>query len=125
MSPIALYLVYAVVMLAALGCFILAYRHRLDLPVHKRYGILGIALGLGGVVVVIALSWAFGWTVPARHGEIVDIHRRWFAPASTVLMLFVGVTGALRLRVHTRLYTLLFPLYLVAVATAIVGYWPF
>ena len=76
-------------------------------------------------MVVIAASWAFGWTVPARHTEIVDIHRRYFAPVSTLLMLLVGITGALRWRIHTKLYTLLFPLYFVAVATAIVGYWPF
>jgi hypothetical protein len=112
-------------MLAALGCFLLAYRHRLDTPRHKRYGITGIALGLGGVIVVIAVSWAFGWTVPVRHAEIVSAHRRFLAPVSTLLMLLVGVTGALRWRIHTKLYTLLFPLYLAAVVTAIIGYWPF
>jgi len=112
-------------MLAALGCFAQAYRHRLDLPRHKRFGITGIALGLGGVVVVIAASAAFGWTVPVRHADIVWIHRRLFAPASMLLMLLVGISGGLRWRIHTKLYMLLFPLYLATVATAIVGYWPF
>ncbi|MCP5068122.1 MAG: hypothetical protein GY946_16290 [bacterium] len=125
MPPAALYAVYAAVMLAALGCFILAYRHRLDLPRHKRFGISGIVLGLGGVAVVIAVSWAFGWTVPTRHADVVWIHRRFFAPASTLLMLLVGISGGLRWRIHTRLYPLLFLLYFCAVATALVGYWPF
>ncbi len=43
---------------------------------------------------------------------------------ATFLILLTATSGALRWRIHTRMYLLLFPIYLATVASALIGYKP-
>lgn len=121
-SPV-LYYTYGLVMLASLGCFGQAYRMRLVTPVHKRWGMAGVALSLGGIVIVLVLTYALGWHVDQRFPGVVRVHRV-LALAATALVLLIAVSGWRRWRIHTRLYVAFFPLYIATVATALVGYTP-
>lgn len=123
MSSALLYYVYGLVMVASLGCFVQAWRTRLATPVHKRWGVSGVALALAGIVVVLIVTYALGWRVEQRFPTVVRIHRT-LALAATALMLFVGFTGWRRMPIHTRLYVVFLPLYLATVATALLGYRP-
>ena len=124
MPSAVLFFAYVVVMTVALGCFVQAFRKRFDTPVHKRWGITGCLLSLGGIVTVLVLSYAMGWRVPQRFPDVVLWHRR-FAYVGTILILLIMATGALRiLRVHTRLYVVFFPVYVIALVLAIIGYKP-
>lgn len=123
MPSAILYIVYGLVMLVSLLCFALAYRHRLITPVHKRYALTGTALSLGGIVVVLILTYAFGWRVDQRFPDVVRVHRI-LALFATALVLFIAFTGWRRWPIHTRLYVVFFPLYVLTVGTALVGYQP-
>ena len=69
MPSAVLFFTYVVVMTAALWCFVQAFRTRFDTPVHKRWGITGCLLSLGGIAVVLVLHYALGWTVDQRFPE--------------------------------------------------------
>ena len=118
-----LYFLYLAVMTAGLACFIQAWRHRLVTPVHKRWGITGTALSLGGIAVVLLGAEFLGWVVDQRLPWLVTIHRR-IALASTALLILTAVTGAMKARIHKKLYVVFLPLYVAALVTAIVGYRP-
>ena len=123
MPPAVLYFTYLIVMAAGLFCFLQAWRHRLDTPVHKRWGITGTALSLAGIAVVLVGAWLWGWRVEERLPEVVVFHRR-IAYLGTGLLLLTAITGALRHPVHKRLYLVFLPVYVVVLATAVVGYRP-
>ena len=123
MPSALLYYTYGLVMLASLACFGQAYRTRLDTPVHKRWGMTGMALSVGGIVVVLVLTYAFGWRVEQRYPDVVRVHRA-LALLATALVLFIGISGWRRWPIHTKLYLAFFPLYIATVATALAGYTP-
>ena len=123
MPSAVLYYTYGLVMLASLVCFAQAFRTRLVTPVHKRWGTAGAALSLGGIVVVLLLTYAFDWRVDQRYPDVVRVHRL-LALGATALVLLIGVSGWRRWPIHTRLYLPFFPLYVATVATALVGYAP-
>ncbi|MDJ0973142.1 MAG: hypothetical protein QNJ98_01605 [Planctomycetota bacterium] len=123
MPSALLYYTYAAVMVASLGCFAQAYRTRLVTPVHKRWGIAGAALSLGGIVVVLIATYVLGWIVDQRLPDVVRVHRL-LALAATALVLLIAISGWQRWRIHTRLYIVFFPLYIATVATALIGYTP-
>jgi hypothetical protein len=119
-----LFVVYMGVMGAALACFLGAFATRRRTPVHRRWGILGVALDLAGTVVVLVLHRGLGWSLPARDPTVVLWHRG-FAYVATALVLAVAVTGWRRAKVHPRIGPVLVPVYAVTLALALVGYWPF
>ena len=122
--PAFLFLVYMAVMGAALACFGRAFRVRKTTPVHRRWGIAGVALDLAGTLVVLVLHRVLGWTLPARDVDVVRWHRG-FAYVATALVLAVAVTGWRRARVHHKIAPALLPVYAVTLALALVAYWPF
>jgi hypothetical protein len=121
-SPV-LFFGYLAVMAAALACFLQAFRQRLDTPVHKRWGIVGTCLSLGGILVVILGAEMLGWRVEQRYPLVVIIHRK-IALVSTALLILTALTGALRLRLHHKLYVVFLPTYIATLLTAMVGYRP-
>lgn len=123
MPSAVLYYTYGAVMVASLACFAQAFRSRLVTPVHKRWGITGAALSLGGIVVVLIATYALGWRVDQRYPDVVRVHRV-LALIATALVLLLGVSGWRRWPLHTRLYIPFFPLYVATVATALLGYTP-
>ena len=123
MPSAVLYFTYLLVMSGGLVCFLQAYRHRFDTPVHRRWGITGTCMSLAGIVVVLVGAWVWGWRVEERLPDVVLFHRR-AAYAGTALLLLTAVTGALRMRLHKRLYVVFLPVYVVVLATAIIGYRP-
>jgi len=123
MPSSVLYFGYLAVMAAALACFMQAFRNRLETPVHKRWGILGTCLSLGGVVIVIAGAELFGWRVDQRLPWVVALHRK-IALVSTALLILTALSGALRWRVHRRLYLVFLPVFVTALLTALIGYRP-
>ena len=123
MPSAVLYFLYLAVMTAGLACFLQALRHRHVTPVHKRWGITGTALSLGGIAVVLLGAELFGWRVDQRLPWLVTIHRR-IAVVSTALLILTAVTGAMRARIHHKLWVVFLPLYVAALLTAIVGYQP-
>ena len=123
MPSALLYYTYGAVMVASVVCFAQAYRTRLITPIHKRWAIAGTALSLGGIVVVLIVTYAFGWRVDQRFPDVVRVHRV-LALFATALVLFIGFTGWRRWPIHKRLYVAFFPLYAVTVGTALVGYQP-
>lgn len=123
MPSAVLYFLYMAVMTAGLACFVQAWRHRRVTPVHKRWGITGTAISLGGIVVVLLGAEVFGWRVDARLPWLVTIHRQ-IALVSTALLILTAVTGAMRARIHKKLYVLFLPMYVAALVTAIIGYQP-
>ena len=118
-----LYFTYGGVMLAALVCFVRAFQTRLDTPVHKRWGIAGVALSLGGILVVVFGAYVFGWQVNIRSMDVVIWHRR-IALVSLVLLCMIAITGATKHRLHRRLYVVFLPVYVVSLITAAIGYQP-
>jgi hypothetical protein len=123
MPPSVLYYCYLGVMTAAFGCFLQAFRSRRHTPTHKRWAITGVALSLGGIVVVLAGAYLVGWHVPSRFPGVVIWHRR-LAYAATLLIVLLAVSGARRWPIHKRLYVIFLPLYAVVLALAAVGYRP-
>lgn len=123
MQPEVLYFTYLVVMAAGLVCFLQAWRHRLDTPRHKRWGITGTALSLTGIVVVLVGAWLWGWRVEERLPDVVAFHRQ-IAYLGTALLLLTAITGALRMPLHKKLYMVFLPVYVLVLATAVVGYRP-
>jgi hypothetical protein len=123
-SPVAQFLVYAGVMAAALGCFLAAFATRKDTPVHKRWGIAGVSIDLGGTAVVLFVYRVLGWTAPPNDPDLVRWHRG-FAYAATALVVLVGVSGWRRWPLHTRLWPAFLPVYAVTYALALLAYWPF
>ena len=118
-----LFFLYLVVMGAGLGCFLKAYRTRLDTPVHKRWGIAGTLISLGGICVVLLATYLWGWRVEQRFPEVVLWHRR-LALVSVSLLILTALTGMLRIRIHTRLYLIFLPVFILALVTAAIGYRP-
>lgn len=123
MPSALLYYTYGAVMLASVVCFIQAYRRRFVTPIHKRWAVTGMALTIGGIVVVLVVTYAFGWRVDHRYPVVVRIHRL-LALGATALVLFIGYTGWRRSPIHKRLYVVFFPLYVATVLTALIGYRP-
>jgi len=123
-SPLVLYPLYLGVMGAAAVCFVMAYRRRYVTPRHMRWALTGLVLDLAGTLVVLVFHRLLGWGIPAAHAGVVLWHRR-VAYVSTALLLLVALSGWRRWPVHPRLAVVFLPLYLVTLALAIVGYWPF
>ena len=123
MGSTTLYYLYAIVMLAALYCFVRAWQTRFVTPIHKRFALIGVALNVGGVLAVIVAHRLWGWQVNHRIEDVVVWHRR-LAYVSSALIIFIAITGALRMHIHKRLYIVFFPLYIVVLVTALVGYGP-
>jgi hypothetical protein len=123
MPSSVLYFGYLAVMAVALACFLQAFRRRLETPVHKRWGILGTCLSLGAIALVIAGGRLFGWEVEVRLPWVVAVHRK-IALGSTALLILTAVTGALRHRLHRRLYVVFLPVFIAALLTAMIGYRP-
>jgi hypothetical protein len=116
--------VYAGVMGAALACFGVAFAVRKRTAVHKRWGVAGVAIDLGGTVVVLFVYRVLGWTAPPHDPGLVPWHRG-FAYAATAFVVLVGVSGWRRWPVHTRLWPVFLPLYTVTYALALAAYWPY
>ena len=123
MPSTALFVVYMTVMGAALGCFWRAFFVRRFTPIHKRWGITGVALDLGGTAAVLVAGKILGWHVDERSHEIVLWHRG-FAYAASAMVVLVGLSGWFRWRIHTRLWPVFLPLYTTTYALALCGYWP-
>jgi hypothetical protein len=122
--PAVLYPLYLVVMGLAAGCFIAAYRARYDTRRHMRLALTGFGLDMAGTVVVLVVHRGLGWAMPHFDSGVVQWHRR-FAYVTTGLLLCVAIAGWRRWRVHPLLGRVFLPLYLVTLALAIVGYWPY
>ncbi len=105
------------------GRFVQAWRRRFVTPEHKRWGITGTIISLTGIAVVLAGAEVFGWRVDQRLPWLVTIHRR-IALVSTALLILTAVTGAMKARVHKKLYLLFLPAYVLALVTAAIGYQP-
>ncbi len=118
-----LYYTYGLVMTGALACFVQAFRVRRNTPRHKRWAVSGVAMAFGGIVVVVLVTYLFGYRPTERFPEVVLWHRR-MALAATVVMILTAVSGARRWRIHKRLYVLLFPLYTATIISAAIGYGP-
>lgn len=123
MREALLFWTYSAVMVAALACFIEAFRARRTLKRHKRMAGLGVILTLGGIAVVLLVTYLFGWRVPKRYPDIVRIHRA-LAVGAAVLVVVTAWTGWRRVRWHKRLYVVFFPLYIATIVTALIGYKP-
>ncbi len=123
MPSAILYYTYGALMLASVACFGQAYRTRLVTPVHKRWGLAGVALSLGGILVVLVVTYAMDWRVAQRLPGVVRVHRT-LAPIATALVIAIAITGWRRARIHRRLYVAFFPFYVATVATALIGYQP-
>jgi hypothetical protein len=123
MPSSVLYFGYLAVMTAAMVCFLQAFRVRFDTPRHKRWGVTGVLVSLGGIVVVLLGASLWGWTVDQRWPGVILWHRR-LAYVGTALILLIGVSGALRWRIHTRLYLVFLPVYALVLLLAILGYEP-
>ncbi|MGE0190550.1 MAG: hypothetical protein AB7T63_00780 [Planctomycetota bacterium] len=123
MGSAILFWTYLAVMFAAAVCFAQAYRVRKDTPRHKRFGIAGVLLALGGILVVLALTYVMGWRVPHRFTEVVLWHRR-VAYVSTALLLLTAWSGMQRWPRHPLIARVSVAVYLVALALACVGYRP-
>ena len=80
-------------------------------------------MSLGGVAAVMTAAALWGWTVPERAPVVVLWHRR-LAIAAALMIVLVAVTGARRMRIHTRLYVVFVPLYVLVLVLAIIGYRP-
>jgi hypothetical protein len=118
-----LYFAYLATMVAALACFVRAFRLRRDTPRHRVWAGTGVALSLGGVALV-AVAWrALGWQVQQRFPDLVLVHRG-FAYAATAVLVLVAASGMRRWRIHRHLYWFLFPLYVAALVTAGIAYRP-
>ncbi len=123
MIPTILYYGYGAVMTFALVCFVQAFRVRKNTPRHKRWAITGVAVAFGGIVVVVLITYLFGYRPSERFPVVVLWHRR-MALAATFVMVLTAVSGARRWRIHHRLYLLLFPLYVATIVSAAIGYAP-
>lgn len=124
MPPQLLYPVYLLVMGGALACFGMAYRRRHDTPRHVRWALSGLALDLGGTLVVLVLHRVLAWPMHVAFPAVVVWHRR-AAYVSTGLLLCVAFAGWRRLRPHPLLGRVLLPLYALTLGLAMVGYWPY
>jgi hypothetical protein len=118
-----LFVAYGLVMTAALGCFAKALATRKNTPVHRRWGISGISIDLGGTFLVWVAYRFFGWTVVPRDPALVSWHRG-VAYFATTAALLVGISGWRRWRIHPRLWPVFLPLFLVAYVLAGLAYWP-
>ena len=118
-----LFATYLTVMGAAYACFLRAFAVRKRTPVHKRWGLTGVALDMAGTAVVLVVHRGLGWSLPHRDEALVLWHRG-FAYATTAMVLLIAVTGWRRMPLHTRLWPVFLPLYGVTLALAILAYWP-
>ena len=121
-SP-ALYWAYLVVMAASLACFFKAYAVRKHTSSHRKWAGAGVILTLAGIGVVVLAYRIFDWQVAQRFPEVIWWHRR-LAYLATALVVFMAVSGALRWPIHKQMYRLFFPVYIVTLALAIIGYKP-
>ncbi len=111
------------VMLAALGCFVQAFRvRRSDQPRHQRLGKTGALLVIVGLIAVEVLARGLGWHFPVRSALMLHIHIGVASAALAVLIALVvtGMRGPKAL--HVRLYLFFFPLYL---ATVVLSFFAF
>jgi hypothetical protein len=110
---------------AALVCFARAYLLRRFTPSHVRLALTGVGLDVAGTAAVLLAHRVLGWDLPSR-GEGWVLWHRGFAYAASGLVLAQAVSGALRaMSVHRRVGPLLVPVYAVALALAVMAYWPF
>ena len=58
---------------------------------------------IGGIVVVIVLTYTLDWRVDQRWPDVVRVHRA-LALGATALVLAIAVTGWKRWAIHTKLY---------------------
>ena len=123
MNPVALALVFLVVMAAALACFVRAYGTRKDLGRHERYAILGVGIDVVGTIAVIVTGRLLGWTVPAVFPTVALVHRG-FAYLSTTMLVVQVVTGAKRHPLHNRLGVPFLGVYAVTYGLALWAYAP-
>lgn len=123
MGPSLLYWTYLAVMAAGLACFVRAFVLRRETPRHRRWATTGVVLTLGGIVVVLIVYRVLGWEVAKRSDEIVLWHRR-LAYLATAMVVFMAVSGARRWPIHKQLYRVFFPLYVITLLLAIIGYRP-
>ena len=119
-----LYPLYLLVMGSAALCFLAAYRARARTPRHMRLALTGLALDVTGTLVVLIVHRVLGVPMHVEHALVVVWHRR-CAYASTGLLLLVALGGWRRWRIHPLLGRIFLPLYLVTLAVAIVGYFPY
>ncbi|MFO0934475.1 MAG: hypothetical protein U1E39_17445 [Planctomycetota bacterium] len=123
MDPTLLAVVFLAVMAVALGCFVLAWRHRRATPRHVRFAVAGTLVDLTGTVVVLLTHRVLGWHVPAHDATVALVHRT-CAYAVTALLLVQAVGGARRWPIHKRLGLPFLVLYAVTYALAVVAYAP-
>ncbi len=124
MPSTLLYPVYLLVMGGALTCFVLAYRRRHDTPRHVRLALMGLALDLGGTLVVLLVHRGLEWPMHVALPTVTLWHRR-LAYVSSGLLLLVAFAGWRRLPLHPALGRALVPLYALTLLLAVLGYWPY
>jgi hypothetical protein len=110
-------------MIGALGCFVVAFRWRKrNLARHRSWAATGIAIVFGGLLVLEVLMRGLGWQMPVRDRDALHAHLV-VATISTVVLIALGITGALRIRsIHVKLYWLFFPSF---VATIVLSWFAF
>lgn len=123
MNPTLLAVVFLVVMAAALGCFVAAYRLRRDTPRHLRFAVAGTLVDVTGTLAVLLTHRVLGWSVPAHDATVALVHRG-CAYVVTALLVVQAVGGARRWRVHKRLGLPFVVLYAATYALAVAAYAP-
>ncbi len=123
MNPVALSIVFLVVMAAALGCFVKAYGLRRSTTSHRKVAILGASIDLVGTLAVVVSARWLGWVVPAAFPTVALVHRV-CAYASTLMLAVQVTTGATRHPIHRRLGFPFLCLYAVTYGLAVWAYAP-
>ena len=123
MSPVALSIVFLVVMAAALACFVRAYGLRHDTGSHRTVAIVGASIDVFGTLAVIVTHRWLGWAVPTAFPTVALVHRA-FAYLSTAMLAVQVTTGALRHPVHRRLGFPFLCAYATTYGLAVIAYAP-
>ena len=122
-NPVALSIVFLVVMAGALVCFVKAYGLRRDTGSHRKVAIIGASIDLFGTLAVVVTSRWLGWHVPAAFPQVAIVHRG-FAYVSTATLALQVVTGATRHPIHRRLGFPFLCLYATTYTLAVWAYAP-